>query len=178
MARAKPDGVEYVSPGIGTVGNVLAEVVALKANIKLVHVPYKSGNAAIVDLLAGRVKLGSLNWSTARQHVGDGTLVPLTVSSAHRIAAAPDLPTLTDLGYPDLVTTTWWALSGPPGLPREIVEKLNGAANKAIDSPAMRKQIELNAIETKAMSPEEVTQFFQGEIDKWVPLVHTVIKSE
>ena len=79
------------------------------------HVPYRSGNAAIIDLLAGRVKVGSLNWSTARVHVAAGNLVPLAVSSAKRLAELPDLPTLDELGYPDMVTTTWHMLAGPGG---------------------------------------------------------------
>ena len=105
-ARAST-GVEYVSSGTGTVGNVLVEYIALKEKLKLNHVPYRSGSGAVIDLLAGRVKVGALNWSTAREHVAAGSLIPVAVSSAKRLPALPDLPTLDQLGYPDMVTTTW-----------------------------------------------------------------------
>ena len=85
--------------------------IAMKDGIKAVHVPYKAGSGAVIDLLAGRVKLGSLNWTTAREHVAAKSLIPLAVSSAKRLPTAPDLPTLVELGYPDIISTTWHALA-------------------------------------------------------------------
>jgi len=129
------DGVEYVSSGTGTVGNVLIEYIAMKEKLKLVHVPYRSGSGAVIDLLAGRVKVGALNWSTAREQVLTGRLVPVAVSSARRLPMLPDLPTLDQLGYSDMVTTTWHMLTGPAGLGRDIVGALNrDAAFVSIDS--------------------------------------------
>ena len=169
-ARTK-DAVQYVSAGTGTVGNVLTEYLAAKEKLKLVHVPYRSGSGAVVDLLAGRVKVGTLNWSTGRPHVAAGKLIPIGVSSAQRLAAAPNVPTLSELGYPDMVTTTWHMLAGPAGLPTDIVNRLNVAVNKIVNRPEMRKQLESDAIETKAMTAAELTQFVQSEIAKWTPVV-------
>jgi tripartite-type tricarboxylate transporter receptor subunit TctC len=176
-ARAST-GVEYVSSGTGTVGNVLVEYIALKEKLKLNHVPYRSGSGAVIDLLAGRVKVGALNWSTAREHVISGSLIPVAVSSAKRLPALHDLPTLDQLGYPDMVTTTWHMLSGPAGLDREIVGALNREVIKIVERPEMRNVFESDAIETKAMTPAELTQFVRTEVEKWAPVARASAKAE
>ena len=171
-------GIEYVSSGTGTVGNILIEYIASRERIKLVHVPYRSGNAAIIDLLAGRVKIGSLNWSTAREHVTAGNLVPIAVSAAKRLPSLPDAPTLSELGYTDMVTTTWHMLAGPAGLPKEIVGALNREVVKIVERPDIRRHFEIDAAETKAMTPAELKEFVRSEVEKWTPVVQAATKPE
>jgi tripartite-type tricarboxylate transporter receptor subunit TctC len=179
LARArKSDGIEYVSPGVGSVGNMVAEYFAAKERIKLVHVAYKGGAGAILDLVAGHVQVGMMSWSTAREHVRAGNLVPLGISSAERLADFPDVPTLKALGYPDLVATTWWSLSAPAGLPKDITDKVNAAVNKSLDLPQVRKQFELDGVQAKAMTSAEVTQFVRGEVDKWGPFVGAMLEAK
>jgi tripartite-type tricarboxylate transporter receptor subunit TctC len=177
-AKTKTGSMEYVSAGTGTVGNILTEYIAMRERIKLVHVPYRSGSGAVLDLLAGRVKLGALNWSTAREHVLTGKLVPLGVSSSRRLAALPALPTLYELGYPDMITTTWHMLAGPAGLPKEIVGMLNREVTRIVERPELRNVFESDAIETRAMTPAELTQFVAGEIAKWTPVVKASMQPE
>jgi tripartite-type tricarboxylate transporter receptor subunit TctC len=177
LARTRAS-LEYVSSGTGTVGNILVEYIASKERIKLVHVPYRSGSGAVIDLIAGRVAMGSLNWSTAREHVAAGFLVPIAVSSAKRLAALPDVPTLNELGYPDMITTTWHMLVGPADMPKEIVGALNREVVKIVEQPDMRKHFEVDAVETRAMTPAELTQFVRSEIDKWTPVVRAAMKVE
>jgi tripartite-type tricarboxylate transporter receptor subunit TctC len=180
MVRAKSEsgGTEYVSAGVGTVGNWVAEYLAAKTNIKLVHVPYKGGANAVLDLIAGRVKVGMLTYSSVSEHIRDGALVPLVVTASARLPQMPDVPTFEELGYPELVATTWFALSGPAGLPPDIVTRLNHEVVKAMDLPQMHKLIEQDAIETKAMTAAEVTQYFQSEIDKWQPIIARVMSGK
>jgi tripartite-type tricarboxylate transporter receptor subunit TctC len=170
-ARAEPAGIEYVSPGVGSVGNLVAEYLAARESIKLTHVAYKGGAGALLDLVAGHVKVGMMSWSTAREHVRSGNLIPLGLSSAARFTEFPDLPTLKELGYPDLVATTWWALSAPAGLPKDITDKVNAALNRSLDLPQVKKQLEQDGVEGRPMTPAEVTQFMQSEVSKWVPVV-------
>ncbi len=170
-ARGQPNGVEYVSPGIGAVGNLIAEYIAAKEQIKLLHVAYRGGGGAILDLVAGHVKVASMNLSTTLQHIRAGTLRPLAVSSAGRLTALPDVPTLTELGYPELAVTTWHALSGPAGLSTDIVEKLNREVNRAIEHPKVREHMEKESIEPKLMTPEETTRFVTGEVEKWGAII-------
>ncbi len=127
MARAKSDsaGVEYVSAGVGTVGNWVAEYLAAKTGIKLTHVAYKGGANAVLDLIAGTVKVGMLTYSSVSEQIRAGALVPLVVTASARLPQMPDVPTFRELGYPELVATTWFALSGPAGLPPDMVARLN-----------------------------------------------------
>jgi tripartite-type tricarboxylate transporter receptor subunit TctC len=171
QAKSQKDGVDYVSPGVGSVGNLVAEYLAAKENIKLVHVPYKGGAAALLDLVAGHVKIGMMSYSTAGEHIRSSNLVPIAVSSENRLPDLPSVPTLKELGYPDLVATTWWSLSAPAGLPRDIADRVNKEVNKSFALPQVEKQLKQDAVETKAMTPAEVTQYMQSEIDKWGPFV-------
>lgn len=174
-AKATPEGVQYVSPGTGSGGNSVAEYFASKAGIKLVHVPHRGGNTAVADLLAGHVKMGSLTWSTAREHVSAGTLLPIAVSSGDRVPGFPAIPTFKDKGYPDVVTTVWLSLSGPRGMPDDIVLKLNEQMNKALSSPAVKKHLEQDAFDVRPMSAAEVTRLMQSEYDKWVPAMRKAL---
>jgi tripartite-type tricarboxylate transporter receptor subunit TctC len=174
LMKDQSGGVQYVSPSIGSVGNLVAEYVADKEKIKLVHVVYRGGGAAIQDLVAGHVKVGSMTLSTTKTHVAAGKLKAVAVSSAKRLPEFPDLPTLVELGYPDLVVTTWYSLAGPAGLSRDIVDKLNAAVNKAMELPEVRKHLETGMVQTKAMTPAEATRFMQSEVDKWAPVARHI----
>ena len=171
LMRSQPGGVEYVSPSIGSVGNMVAEYVAAREKIKLVHVVYRGGSAAILDLVAGHVKVGSMTLATTLPHIRAGALRPVAISSAGRVPELPGVPTLVELGYPELVVTTWYALSGPAGLPRDIVDRLNREVNKAMDVPKVREHLAQEAVQIRPMTPEEMTRFMKSEVDKWVPAV-------
>jgi tripartite-type tricarboxylate transporter receptor subunit TctC len=177
MARAKSEnvGIPYVSAGVGAVGNWVADYLAAKTAIKLVHVPYKGGANAVLDLVAGRVKVGMLTYSSVSAQIGAGALIPIVVSASARLPQMPTVPTFKELGYPELVATTWFALSGPAGLPADIVARLNHETVKAMAAPQMQKLIAQDAIETRAMTPAEVTRYFQSEIDKWRPIIAQVM---
>ena len=129
----------------------------------------------MLDLLAGHVKLGMLTWSSVAEHVRAGRLIALAVTSAQRLAYVPDVPTLRELGHADFVATAWYSLSGPAGLAPDIVASVNREIVKAAERPQVKRQIERDAIEGKAMSPAEVTRFMQSEIDRWTPMITGLI---
>jgi tripartite-type tricarboxylate transporter receptor subunit TctC len=174
LAEAKTGGIAYVSPGVGTVGNMVAERLATTGNLKLRHVPYRGGGAAILDLVAGHVKVGCLTWSTTLAHVRAGELIPIAISTAGRLTEFPDLPTFEELGFRDLVLTSWFSLSGPANLPRPIVEALNRAVNDSMAREDVRMSLSHEAVLTKSMTPEEFTRFVQSEVDKWTSVVKTL----
>jgi tripartite-type tricarboxylate transporter receptor subunit TctC len=176
LALARGSGeIEYVSAGFGTMGNWIAEFLAAREKLKLVHVAYKGGAQALLDLVAGHVKVAMLTWSNVAEQVRAGHLVPLAVTSAKRLAYLPDVPTLTELGHTDFTATTWYSLSGPAGLAPDIVTSLNRAVIDAADQPQVKRQIEQDAIETRAMSPDELSRFMQSEIDRWTPIIKQML---
>ncbi len=177
-AKGESAGIEYVSAGVGAVGNWVAEYLAAKTNIKLVNVVYKGGANAVLDLVAGHVKVGMLTYSSVGAQISAGTLVPLAVTASRRLPQMPAVPTFRELGYPELVATTWFALSGRAGLPADIVTRLNRAVVTAMNRPQMQELVAQDAVETQAMSPVEVTQYFQSEIDKWQPIIRRVISDK
>lgn len=177
LARSRSEPLGYVSAGVGSLGNLMAEALAAKEQIKLVHVPYKGGAQAASDLLAGHVKLGSMTWSSAQNHIRSGALIPLAVSSSRKIAGYEQVPTFKEIGHDDLTTTTWWAFSGPAKLPLPIVQSLNAAIIKAIASPAMTSKLADEAIETENMTPEQFTRFVDSEVKKWGPVAKNAMSS-
>ena len=173
LAKKSKDPLGYVSPGAGTLGNLVAEYWAGKEKVMLSHIPYKGASQALNDLIGGHVKVGSMTFTTAAPQIRAGNVVPLAVSSSARLKEFPDLPTFKELGYPDMVATTWFSLSGPKGLPDDIVKKVNAAVDKAKDSPDVQKRLALEAMETEKMSPEEFTKFVAAELAKWGPVAKT-----
>jgi tripartite-type tricarboxylate transporter receptor subunit TctC len=174
-AKGSQDARAYVSPGSGTLGNLVAEYWGRKEGLKLEHVPYKGAAQAVTDLIAGHVKLGSMTWTTAHSQIRAGNVVPIAVSAARRIPEFPDVPTFKELGYDDLVATTWFSFSGPADLPRDITNKANKEVIAALETPEARKKLAQEAMETEKMSPEEFTRFVESEIGRWGPIAKEVI---
>jgi tripartite-type tricarboxylate transporter receptor subunit TctC len=168
--------LDFVSPGNGTMGHLLVEAFAQKAGMKVQHIPHKGSAQAMLDLLAGNVLFGSMTWSSALGQIRAGKVIPLAVSSKARVAEYPDVPTLAESGYPDLVANTWYALTGPAGVPDEIVQKLNRAVAEVLEMPDVKKRFDDDAIEREPMSPAQVTRFFAGEIAKWGPIAKRFVK--
>jgi tripartite-type tricarboxylate transporter receptor subunit TctC len=168
--------IEYVSPGVGTLGHLLVENFAQKTGIAVQHIPHRGSAQAMLDLIAGTVKVGTMTFSSAGGQIRGGTVIPLAVSSNARVAEFPDVPTLREEGF-DLVALTWFALSGPAGLPDDIVTKLNRAVNEAWALPEVERRLKAEAIATEAMTPQQVTSFVADEVRKWGPLAKRVVPS-
>jgi tripartite-type tricarboxylate transporter receptor subunit TctC len=176
IARGRANTLDFVSPGNGTLGHLLVEAFARDADMKVQHIPHKGSAQAMLDLLAGNVLFGSMTYSSALGQIRAGKVIPVAVSSKARVAEYPDVPTLAESGYPDLVANTWYALTGPAGVPDEIVQKLNRAVAEVLAMPDVKKRLDDDAIERDPMSPEQVTKFFAGEIAKWGPIAKRFVK--
>lgn len=172
IAYQKKQGVPltYASPGAGTNGHLVAEYFAKKTGMAVEHVPYRGAAPGITDVVAGHLTFGSMTWTTASGHIQAGTVLPLAVSSNERLPDFPNVPTLKELGYPELVCTTWFSLSGPPGIPAAIVEKLNREVVKAMQSAPVQKRLALDQILTEPMDPAQFTKFVADEVARWRPI--------
>src|SRR5712692_6275719 len=162
--------IDYVSPGVGTLGHLLAESFAQKSGIKLQQIMTKGASQGMMDLVSGTVNVGTMTWTSALSQIRAGKVVPIAVTSSARLTEFPDLPTFKDQGYPELTAVSWFALSGPAGLPNDITERLNQAVARMLQLPEVRKRLDRDAIETRAMTPEEFTIFVASEIAKWAPV--------
>jgi tripartite-type tricarboxylate transporter receptor subunit TctC len=176
VARAKEKMVDFVSPGVGTLGHLMVEEFAQESGIKLQHIPHKGSAQAMLDLIAGNVLFGSMTWSSAVGQIRGGKVIPIAVTSKARIAEFPDVPTLAELGYPDLVANTWYALSGPAGVPDDIVRKLNHAVAEVLNMPDVKRRLDEDAIEREPMTPEELTKFVAREVAKWGPIAKKFVQ--
>lgn len=157
----------YATAGVGTLGHLVTEFVLQKTKVHLNHIPYNT--AALGDVIAGHVTLGSYTWGAVLGQVQSGALRPIALTTENRLPAFPNLPTFKELGY-DVVASTWFSLSGPAGLPTDIAQKLNAAVNKVLQMPEISSRLEQDAIEPKPMSPDELTSFVEREIARWTPI--------
>jgi tripartite-type tricarboxylate transporter receptor subunit TctC len=170
-ARANPGKLNYASGGVGTTSFLAAEWLKALAKIDIVHVPFRGGGPAMIEQLAGRVDMQFDLLTTALPHIKSGRLRPLAVASPKHSALAPELPTFTEIGYPTLAYTSWFALYAPAGTPKAIVQKLNREVVKIMSTPEMKERLLTNGTEATSSSPEELNRFMQTEITKWAKVV-------
>ena len=126
------------------------------------------------DVLGEHLTSGSIALSAAIGQLKAGTLRGLAISTAERLPEFPDIPTFKEMGYPDLVSSTWFALSGPANLPPAIVDRLNAEVVKALHAPDVQARFALEAIDTKSLNAAEFTAFFKDEMQRWTPLAKAV----
>ena len=177
LLKSRSDPLPYVSPGPGTLGNLIAELWAEKESVKLSHVAYKGSGQAITDLVAGHVQMGSMTWTAALGQMQAKTVIPLAVSSLRRMPEFADVPTLKELGYPDLAVTTWFGFAAPAGLPGAIALRMNAEIGDALDAPAVRDRLVAEGFELEKMSPQELTAFVRDGLAKWGPLAKRLMSA-
>jgi tripartite-type tricarboxylate transporter receptor subunit TctC len=171
LAKSKPGELSYGSPGNGTQGQLVAELFKQRAGIDIVHVPYKGGSAAVSDLIAGHVPSVSTTLTTAAPQIRAGKARGLAISAASRLAEFPEIPTFAEMGYQDLVATVWFSLSGPAGLPADIVERLNAEVNRALELPDVRERLKPEGIIPSRLTARDFSGFVADEVRKWGPVV-------
>ena len=171
LAKAKPGELNYGSPGNGTQGQLVAELFKRLAGIDLVHIPYKGASGAVADLMAGQIAAVSTTLSTAAGQIRGGRARALAISGARRLPDYPDIPTFAEMGYPDLVATVWFSLSGPANLPADIVYRLNAEVRRALELPETRERVRHDGITPNRLEAREFTAFVSDELRRWGPVV-------
>ncbi|MBI3068856.1 MAG: tripartite tricarboxylate transporter substrate binding protein [Betaproteobacteria bacterium] len=171
LARARPGDLTYASSGNGSGGHLAAALMNSMAGIKMLHVPYKGGGPALVDVLAGQVQILFATYAASRGHIQSGRVRALGVSTAKRPAALPDLPTIAESGLPGYDSGVWYGILAPAGTPREIVAKLNGEMIRALNHPEFRNLLVNGGIDPIGSTPEELGRYIKSEIAKWAKVV-------
>jgi tripartite-type tricarboxylate transporter receptor subunit TctC len=171
LGRKQGKPLSYSSSGIGTNGHLLGESFGKLAKIDVVHIPYKGAAIGITDLIAGHINFGLPVLGSVASHLRSGALVPLAHSAGERVLEYPDVPTLKELGYPDLTTTTWFSLSGPANMPRPLAERINREVAAMVKKPDVRGRIQRDGMITEVMSIDEFDKFIGAETARWTPVI-------
>lgn len=170
-AKKNPGKISFGSAGSGSTLHLAGELFKSLAGIDIVHVPYKGGSAAQVDLLAGNIQLMFDSLSTAIPHVRAGKVRALAVTGDQRSRALPELPTVAEAGLAGYVATAWFGFVGPAGMPRDVTRKLNDAINRILRTEDARKQFATFGADPVPKTPEEFRAHVEAETAKWAKVV-------
>ena len=178
-AKAKPGVLTFSSGGIGGSHQLSAELFELNAGISMIHVPYKSGSAALMDLMAGNVDLMFDQMYSAVPSIKADKLRPIAITSKKRSPLLPYVPSFVELGYPKVEVLNWQGLIAPKGMPKAVIDKLNAVANQALKDPGLRELMLSQGNEIGGGTPAEFAALIKAEAVKWSVVVKTAnIKPE
>ena len=170
-AKAKPGTITAASAGSGTSQHMALELLGYKSGTKFIHVPYKGSGPAIQDVIGGQVDMMFDTSVVAGQHVQSGKLRALAVSSAKRLEAFPNVPTVAESGVPGFEVTSWQGIFVPAGTPKPIVDKLHEEALKILQTAEMQERLKGLGMQGSNMTVAQVTDFQKNEVEKWAQVV-------
>src|SRR5262245_54258090 len=164
---AKKAPLQYVHAGVGSSGHLAMEYFRLQAGFETVQIPYRGNALLVTDLVAGQVKTGFIATAGVVQHVREGRLKGLAVSSTKRSPLVPNVPTAAEAGYPDFKVDTYFVILGPAGLPDTIADLLEREVRRALKSPDLVEKLRAQSIETVGTSGAEARAWLQAETKIW-----------
>ena len=167
IAYARTKKLSYASSGNGTSLHLAAELFQRGAGIEMTHVPYRGAGPAFADVIPGRIDVMINFTSSSLPLVRQGQLRGLAVTTAERLAVAPELPTMAEAGVPGVEVASWSAFLVPAKTPRELIEKIHDATVKALAEPSVKQKLEAGGAVIKGSTPEEAAAFLNAELDKW-----------
>jgi tripartite-type tricarboxylate transporter receptor subunit TctC len=174
----KSRSLNYGSAGNGSPHHLAAELFKSLTGIEAVHVPYKGSGPALADLMGGSLDFISVEYTAAEPHVKSGKLKALATATAQRVPGI-DLPTVTEAGYAGFEVTSWYAIFGPAGIPREVTQKLAGEIHKAVNDTDLRERLKGLGTTPIGSTPEALAAYQRSDIERWTQVVKTAgIKPE
>jgi tripartite-type tricarboxylate transporter receptor subunit TctC len=171
MAKAKPDAVSFASTGIGSPPHLAQELLNVSAGVQFLHVPYRGAAPALTDLLGGQVQVLAADLPVLISQIQAGALVPIGAAADKRDAVLPDVPTLTEQGYPNTEASNWYALLAPAKTPPAVIAKLNKAVNDALNDPEVHDKLVKSGATPVGGTPESLGAFMKSEYEKWGKVV-------
>jgi tripartite-type tricarboxylate transporter receptor subunit TctC len=171
LAKAKPGELNYATAGVGSFQHLASELFKLQAGVDIVHVPFKGGGPAMMDVIAGNTQISIASLVQTLPQIKGGRLKALGVGSANRIPVLPDVPTVSESGVPGYEVTNWWGIVVPAGTPRAVIERLSNELTGITTSAGTRKRFETEGAEPRPMGPEEFSRFIAAETVKWARVV-------
>jgi tripartite-type tricarboxylate transporter receptor subunit TctC len=169
LAQNRTGPLNMASPGQATLGALVVEQLIRKPGLlpDLNHVPYRGGGPVMTDLLGNHVSLGCITLSAAIEHIRAGTLVPLALISTERAPALQDLPTIVELGHPDIGGAIWSWLAGPKNLPAPMVERLNREVRRSLQVPELKQRFERDLFLSMDADVPALNAFIAAELKRW-----------
>ncbi|MGK6308869.1 Bug family tripartite tricarboxylate transporter substrate binding protein [Variovorax sp. DT-64] len=171
LAKQKPGTLSFASPGAGSQAHLAGELMALEADVKLIHVPYKGIGPAINDLVGGQVTMMFGAMSAVLPHVNSGKLRALGVASLKRSAAMPELPTIAEQGLPKFEAVSWYALMAPAGTPAAVVDRLNAESARSLAKPAIKEKFAAQGLEPGSGKPQDLAATIRTETARWSEVI-------
>jgi tripartite-type tricarboxylate transporter receptor subunit TctC len=171
LAKAKAGSLLIGSAGNGTVFHLTAELFMEAAGIRMTHVPYRGGAPAVSALIGGEVTALFETSLTLQPHVVAGTVRALAVASTSRAAVMPNVPTLAEAGYPNIIAENWYGLYAPAATPADVLAQLYGELAKVLKDPDARERLNAQGVEIRHTTPEQAAAFLDGEFAKWQRVV-------
>ena len=171
LAKAQPGTLNYASSGVGSTQHLAGELFSLTTGVKIVHVPYKGGGPAVVDLLAGHVSMNFDTLPPVLPHIRTGRLRALAVTTPKRATPRPQIPTLIEVGLKGFEMTNRYGIMAPAKTSRDVVMKLNAEVNRITNLPDAKSRLEEAGTQMEAMTPEQFATFLHSEIAKYAKLV-------
>ncbi len=170
-AKAKPGSITIGITGIGAISHMSLELFESAAGVKFAHVPYRGSGPALSDLLGGHVNGVIVDVAIMVEQIKAGKVKVMGMTAAERSPFLPDIPTLAEQGYPQVVADNWTGLFAPAKTPRPIVDKLNAAFTGVLRDPQTRSKIEENGLSAAPTSPEEFTEIIKKEMVRWETVI-------
>jgi tripartite-type tricarboxylate transporter receptor subunit TctC len=170
-ARDQPDTLAFASSGVGSTNHLSAELFKREANIKVLHVPYRGGGPALIDVSGGHVAAMFATLPSAVSLIQGGTIRALAVTGLHRSAILPDVPTVGEAGLPGVVVTTWNGVLAPAGTPPELVDRLHKALAEAVAEPSLKEAFAAVGAETELTTPQEFATRIRADFDRWSSVI-------
>ena len=179
LARQRPGQLNFGATSLGGLPHLAGELFMQMNNVKLVGIPYKGGAPATVDLLAGHVPIMFNSMLASMQHVKNGKLRALGMTSLKRTPAAPEVPTIAEQGMPGFDVSGWYGVLAPAGLPMDVLTRLNSEIARGMRDAAVVKRLAGEGVDAVASTPDEFTARVKSEIEKWGKVVRASgIKAE
>jgi tripartite-type tricarboxylate transporter receptor subunit TctC len=170
LAKQKPGELQYASAGVGSFQHLGGELFKLVAGVDIMHVPFKGGGPAMIDVMGGHTKIVFSSLVQTTPHIRSGKLKALGVGGKKRSPVLPDVPSIAE-DVPGYEAVNWWGIIAPAGTPAAIVEKLSKEIGGALNSPEVQKQFETEGADIVQMSPAEFGKFVEAELPKWERVV-------
>jgi tripartite-type tricarboxylate transporter receptor subunit TctC len=171
LAREKPGQLNYASAGVGSFQHLASALFKLQSGVDIVHIPFKGGGPAMVDVIAGNTQIAIGSLIQMLPQIRSGRLKALGVGSSKRLAILPDLPTIAEAGVPGYEATNWWGILAPAGTPGAAIERLQKEFSVILASAETRKRFETEGAEAQQMNPDEFGRFIAAETLKWAKVV-------